>query len=47
MLSLVLYYTGRDTRFQSTLISEEKSKTAAAVSSHEELLFGKVHTVDG
>jgi hypothetical protein len=40
-----IIYARRDTRFQSTLISEKKSKTAAVVFSLVEPLLGKGHTL--
>jgi hypothetical protein len=40
-----LFYTGRETRFQSTLTSEEKSKTIAVVCSLVEPLHGKGNTL--
>jgi hypothetical protein len=40
-----IIYARRDTRFQSTLISEKKSRTAAVVLSLVEPLLGKGHTL--
>jgi hypothetical protein len=40
-----IIYTGRDTRFQSTLISEEKSEMAPIVFSSVEPLLDKEHTL--
>jgi hypothetical protein len=43
----LIIYAGRDTTFQLTLISEEKSKAAVVVLPLVEPLLGKGHTVVG